>query len=260
MTHEQLIESAAGYALGVLDADERSEFESHLTGCAQCRAEVDSYRETVGLVGTVAPPAVPANSAALRARILERASAARPIASAPSARARQRDSWVPWTAAAASIAIAAFSTWLYASQRDRNTRMQEELTAARNELAARDSALAALMGPEVHVVSLAQATNKPAARVFWNHTRNVFVVTAHALPPAPDGKTYQLWAISKGKPPVSMGTFNPDADGGAIVLPVSTAVNEAGFIDFCALTVEPQGGSSQPTETPRLIGSWRHVD
>jgi len=37
-------------------------------------------------------------------------------------------------------------------------------------------------------------------------------------------------------------------------------INDAGYIDNCALTLEPAGGSSQPTETPRLVGAWRHVD
>jgi anti-sigma-K factor RskA len=258
MTHEQLSESAASYALGVLDADEQSAFEAHLHGCEQCRAEVDSYRETVGLLGQAAPRVEPANPDALRARILEQARAVRPIASAPAV--RRRGSWMPYMATAASLAIAGFSVWLYVAQRDRNTIVEQQLATARAELAARDSALAAFMGPEVHVVSLAAGTAKPAARVFWNHTRNVFVVTAHDLPPAPAGKAYQLWAIAKGKAPMSMGTFKPSAGGSPEIITVAQNILDAGFIDFCALTVEPEGGSPQPTETPRMIGPWRHVD
>ena len=98
-------------------------------------------------------------------------------------------------------------------------------------------------------------------RVFWNHTRNVFIVTAFNVPRAPEGKTYQLWAIRDGRPPLSMGTFNTDATGRAVaIVPVPADVTAGGFIDDCALTMEPASGSPQPTETPRLVGAWRHVD
>ncbi|MEO6445041.1 MAG: anti-sigma factor, partial [Gemmatimonadaceae bacterium] len=96
--------------------------------------------------------------------------------------------------------------------------------------------------------------------VFWNHTKNVFVVTAFNVPQAPKGKVYQLWAMRNGKEPLSMGTFNPDPSGRALaVIPVGS-IADAGRIDDCAMTLEPEGGSPQPTEAPRLRGAWRHVD
>jgi anti-sigma-K factor RskA len=96
-----------------------------------------------------------------------------------------------------------------------------------------DDAFHAFLGPEVHLVSLAEAEAKPGARVFWNHTRSVFIVTAFNTSRAPDGKTYQLWAIVKGQQPVSMGTYNADADGRAtVIVPVSTAVNGIDLVDL----------------------------
>jgi hypothetical protein len=41
---------------------------------------------------------------------------------------------------------------------------------------------------------------------------------------------------------------------------VGEGITDGGYIDDCALTVEPGGGSAAPSEAPRLIGSWRHVD
>ncbi|MEP7346282.1 MAG: anti-sigma factor, partial [Gemmatimonadaceae bacterium] len=114
---------------------------------------------------------------------------------------------------------------------------------------------------EVHVVSLSEPEQKPKMRVYWNHTRNLFIVTAFNIPRAPVGKTYQLWALVKGKAPISMGTFNPDESGHATeTIQVASNIIDAGHIDNCALTLEPAGGSPQPTETPRLMGAWRHVD
>ena len=201
MTHQELIESAASYALDALDGDERAQFEAHLAGCPECHTEVAAYREVAGALAHTAPAAVIQRPDALRERIL-------------------RD-------------------------------------ARRG-----DSTLAALVRPEVHVVSLVAAPGqKPALRVFWNQTRQIFVVAAQAMPPVPAGRTCQLWAIRKGKPPMSMGTFAPSPSGRTIaLLAVPSEITDGGLIDECALTVEPMGGSPQPTETPRLAGAWRHVD
>jgi anti-sigma-K factor RskA len=147
------------------------------------------------------------------------------------------------------------------TERDERSRLALQLERVRTDLAVRDSTIAAFLGPEVHVVSLSPTGEKPSMRVFWNHTRNIFIVTAFNVPRAPDGKTYQLWAIRKGQQPLSMGTFNTDATGRATaILAVANVITDGGFIDLCGLTMEPAGGSSQPSETPRLVGSWRHTD
>lgn len=243
MTDHRWLDDAAAYALGALDGESRRTFEGHLADCGVCRAEVRNLREVTGLLVRAVPAARP--PAGLRDRVL---------AEARRARLRRRRSVAPWLAAAASvlIAVGAGVGWL----RERAARR-----ALAADVAARDSTLAALLGPEVHVVSLAATNREPTARVFWNHRRAVFIVTAFDLPPAPAGRTYQLWAIQQGKAPRSMGTFNTNAAGRAtVVLPVDAVITQAGFIDLCGLTQEPAGGSPQPTETPRLVGTWRHTD
>ncbi|MGH7504177.1 MAG: zf-HC2 domain-containing protein, partial [Longimicrobiales bacterium] len=62
MTHRELSESAAAYALGALDEDESAAFASHLEGCADCRAKVDAFRQVVGALGHAVPAAQPADS------------------------------------------------------------------------------------------------------------------------------------------------------------------------------------------------------
>jgi anti-sigma-K factor RskA len=269
MTHQELIDSAAAYALGSLDGEELEAFEEHLPDCDVCRAEVASFRETVGLLALPLPPVRPVSEDALRVRVLERAQQARPAPKARGWRApgwrahgwRPRATHLAWTAAAACLALAAVGGLAYRAERGARAIVAADLAAARAELAVRDSTLAALLGPEVHVVSLRAPQRAPSVRVFWNHTRDLFIVTAFDLPPAPPGRTYQLWAMPRGKRPVSMGTFEVDARGRAArVIPVTPAVEAGGFIDECGLTVEPAGGSPQPTERPRLLGTWRHAD
>lgn len=253
MTEHEWRDQAAGYAMGSLEADERQRFEAHLAECGACRADVASFREVVGLLAYGAPPAsVPAN---LRERVTAEARRVRPLP-----RPRRVTPAVAGLAAAASIA-AVVGLGALARARSEQRALAALLAAARAELAARDSTIAALLGPELHVVSLSATGQEPSVRVFWNHPRSLFVVTAFNLPPAPAGRVYQLWAIPKDKAPISMGTFTTGADGrSTVVVPVSSAVLEAGFIDFCGLTVEPEGGSPQPTEAPRLLGTWRHSE
>lgn len=256
--HEQWAESAAAYAIGALDEGERAVFEQHLASCATCRGDVRELREAAALLAYAAPDSS-APSAELRERVLREAREVRPIASA--AARRSRFNVVPWLAAAASLTLAAVTAQSLRSERAERARLTQQLQQVRTDLAVRDSTIAAFLGPEVHVVSLSPTGEKPSMRVFWNHTRNVFIVTAFNVPRAPEGKTYQLWAIRKGKAPLSMGTFNTDANGRATaILAVASDITQGGFIDLCGLTMEPAGGSTQPTETPRLVGAWRHTD
>jgi len=270
MTHQELIESAASYALDALDEEERAVFEAHLAGCPECQSEVAAYREVAGILAHAAPSAA-MPSPALRDRIMREARHVRPIATArpvlstaapAGSTSKTRSAILPWAVAGAAIAAALAFAIVYKGERDEASKLRERLLSAEATLARDDSTLAAFLGPEVHVVSLTVASEaKPRMRVFWNHTRKTFIVTALNMPPAPAGKTYQLWAIRKGKPPMSMGTFDPDPSGRTTTtLAVANEINDGGFIDDCALTVEPVGGSPQPTETPRMIGSWRHVD
>ena len=302
MTHQELLDSAASYALGALDGDERAALEAHLPGCAECQAAVASFQEVAATLAAAAPPAPPMrNGDAVRARLVQRAHedrVARGVGVSPGeapvgvtrvgeaparetpagdardtpvrdiATARGARPWATragWLAAAAALALAAVLGSALRSERAERTaeraRLAAELADARTQLALRDSTLAAFLGPEVHVVSLAEPSAKPTVRVFWNHTRQVFIITAQGLPAPPPGKTYQLWALRNGQQPLSMGTFASNASGrAAVVVPVSAEITAGGFIHNCALTVEPAGGSAGPTETPRLVGEWRHTD
>ncbi|MEO6446273.1 MAG: anti-sigma factor, partial [Gemmatimonadaceae bacterium] len=235
MTHQELRASAAAYALGALDGAELAAFEAHLEACAECRVEVDAHREVAGLLAYAAPSVQPRAGASLRDRIMADAAQARPIRSARPAAAsvaplraagRTRASRVGWLAAAACLTIAVVSGVAYRNTSAENERLVQSLGATRRDaestrvaLAARDSTLSAFFGPMVHVVSLSEGGGRePSARVFWNHTKNVFVVTAFNVPQAPKGRVYQLWAMRNGKAPLSMGTFTPDPSGRALAV------------------------------------------
>jgi anti-sigma-K factor RskA len=74
------------------------------------------------------------------------------------------------------------------------------------------------------------------------------ILVAENMPPAPEGKTYQIWVI-KGDTPEPSGLFEPRGDSVAVV--VENPVKGA---DAVAVTIEPEVGSKEPTTDPMLVG------
>lgn len=69
---------------------------------------------------------------------------------------------------------------------------------------------------------------------------------ASALAPPPSGKVYQLWYRAPGETAMrSAGTFRPDGSGAVVE---ETRILSAA--DLLAVTLEPAGGSPQPTSAP----------
>jgi anti-sigma factor ChrR (cupin superfamily) len=66
--NDDLREFASSYALGALPAEESAAYEAHLQGCEVCRAEVASFREVTGAIGSTADPEIPRGQ--LRERLM----------------------------------------------------------------------------------------------------------------------------------------------------------------------------------------------
>ena len=78
---------------------------------------------------------------------------------------------------------------------------------------------------------------------------------AFDLPPIPSDKDYQLWFLpeTKGAKPVSAGILAPGPGGsqfGSIPIPADLKK-----INGAAISLEPKGGSPQPTEV-KAGGPW----
>ena len=70
------------------------------------------------------------------------------------------------------------------------------------------------------------------------------VITTEDMVPAPDGKDYELWFMSPDEEFTSAGLM-PDSADQTVVLDGSAATAAA-----VGITVEPDGGSDQPTTKP----------
>ena len=240
-THEELKANAAGYVLGSLDPEDRRAFESHLAGCAECSAEVASLWPVVGALATAVPQVTP--RAELRDRILSKAAGgARADAHVHDRKSPAALTWLP-LAAAIVIAVGA---GIYVARLQRQI---GELQARFDQAQATTEVLAA---PDLARIDLQGQPVAPdaRARALWSRSRGL-VFTAANLPPAPEGKAYQVWVVT-AQAPISAGLLTPDSSGigsqyymtpADIAPPVAVAV-----------TLEPAGGVPAPTGERYLVG------
>lgn len=249
---------AAGYALDALDGDDLVRFREHLAeGCPTCEVVVRDSHEALAALARQALPVIPPASvkSALLARIAVGAAT-----SAPSAR-RSRPRWVPWavgTAAAVVVVATAFVTGMLVAGRYQaevgrlsaetaalRERVQRDEAALREQLVASARVLDLLADPATRVVTLrgGDPAARATGRVVWNDAGGGHLFVAD-LPPAPPGKTYELWTIT-GRAPRPAGLFDVDASGraGRRLEPVG----EGGPVDVFAITLEPAGGVPAPT-------------
>jgi anti-sigma-K factor RskA len=247
-THEELKANAAGYVLGSLDAEERRAFESHLAGCAECSAEVASLRPVVGALASVVPQVTP--RAELRDRILsaggEEAGQGTGLKTRPyTVHDRKSPAALSWLPLAAAIVIAVGAA-VYV------VRLQRQIGELQARFDQAQATTAVLAAPDLARIDLQGQPLAPdaRARALWSRSRGL-VFTAANLPPAPEGKSYQVWVVT-AQAPISAGLLTPDSSGVGTqyyMTPADIAPPVA-----VAVTLEPAGGVPAPTGERYLVG------
>jgi len=219
MTCEQLKEEYELHALGIASTIEGAEIENHLrSGCVNCTDGVMQALVTNSRIMQIAPDVeVPKR---LRKRVLASVGVETP-----------QWGWrLAWAAGFAALIVGMVGLGV-----------QGKRNAA--EVAGAREALSILNEPETRQVVFGEnAPNPPKGRVFVNSKQGVLLIASN-LPPAPAGKTYEMWVIPKGGAPRPAGTFQAGAQGTAMhILPgvVESSVT-------LAVTVEPEAGSPAPT-------------
>lgn len=218
----------APYALDALDRDERTRFESHLDQCVDCQVELDGFVATAVRLGDAVNQTPPA---ALRARLLSeitRTPQERPVVTALAQRRGLRRT-LPRLAVAAAFIIGAVGTGGFVVERQNAAEEHDQNVAISSVLGADDVASEAKTFSTGGSVKLYSSASADSA-----------VIIAKRLPSPGKGKVYQVWMINKSGP-TSQGTF--ETGGQMIMRGVAGA-------DRVAVTVEPEGGSTQPTTAP----------
>jgi anti-sigma-K factor RskA len=243
---------APGYALGALTPDETRAFEAALANRPDLQREVAEYRETGALL---AEQSAIAPSPEVRTRLRERVRAGSPGVPPGEGSPPGRKPFAPVATAMALAAMLLLSIGLTlkVGVLSEAVRSRDSLLAdGARRLAAREATLNAILEPEVQLTTLTAAGAAPVVQIFYNKVKRQVMVHAFRLAPASAGRVYQLWLMPKSGDPIPSRTFNTEADGHALVESVEVPAGEtiAGF----AVSIEPQGGSAQPTTVPILYG------
>ena len=211
------------YALDAVDDLERARFEQHLADCEDCRTEVASLREAAALLSettlTTPPPA-------LRSAVLQGISTVRPLPPVTTRTPVVQRRWFPLLVAAALLAVLGSVLW-------QPWATEEPVSTADRVLAAADA--------QRVVVDLGDAGQ---AEVVRSVSEDRAVIVTKDMAPPPEGSVYELWFQSPSTDMVPAGLM-PAA-------PDQTVVLEGSAADALAvgITVEPEGGSEQPTSDP----------
>ena len=252
---------AGAYALDALDPGaELTRFTRHLQRCQSCASEVRGFREVATAMAFAATAEAPA---AMRERVMTAAARTRQLPPEIRTHARPRRTrgsapWIPWLSGAvatAAIAVAVFFGFAQAhtqhqlnqarAQNQTLTQLQARVEAELTQAREHDQALAQILGAP-HVTLLSHSTSKGGvAVVVLDAATRKLVVATSGLPALPAGQVYQLWLIGPVKI-VSAGLL-PAAQAGATTPVVATGIVKG---DKLGLTVEPAGGTNQPTTNP----------
>ncbi|WND33248.1 anti-sigma factor [Streptomyces sp. BB1-1-1] len=247
MRTEDLHSLTGAYALHALPDDERAAFERHLPDCGSCEQESLEFAAAaarLGLAATVSPGPV------LKDRVLHRITTVRQVppgggtverARRVVPRGRGLARWALAACVAAAAGLGGTAVWQYERAQDageRATQAQQRAEELAGVLAAPDAAS--------RTVRLADGASGTLV-VSDRQDRAVFLASGMAEPPA--GKVYQLWFDDHGTMR-SAGLMDRGRGSQAVLM--EGAVDDAAGV---GITVEPAGGSQQPTSTPIALMS-----
>jgi anti-sigma-K factor RskA len=218
---------SGAYAVDALSTDEAMQFATHLETCQACRDEVRELQAaaaTMGASEAVAPPA------ALKARILaaaDRTPQLPPkVTRIEAARSRRWTTWVG-AAAAAVVLIVAAAFGIGQMQQDNESPVASDSVSS--VFHAADAKTKTVITPQGRL------------KLAMSEQSGQMAVATSSLHRLPNAKVYQMWALHNGKA-TSVGVIDHPKTGKVMPIPASGTT--------VAITVEPEGGSKQPTSHP----------
>jgi anti-sigma-K factor RskA len=156
---------------------------------------------------------------------------------------------VRWLLIAATALLAFTSAYLF-TQNAKLAREQDNLSLERNslseELAAWRRQVDDMVSPKTRVIAMVGDENPQAnAKVVWDTKAQQWAVYIFDLPAPPSDNDYQLWYVTKNAK-ISAKVFSTDGQGRA-VLKLTLPPDASAGLAATAVTLEPRGGSPQPT-------------
>ncbi len=237
------------YAVNALPTEERVDFERHLRMCSACEEEVRELQATAALLAVAAAITPPP---ALRERVMAGVGRVRQVGpdilpgireARPERRRTQRfGQWpqraVALGAAALVLAVAGLGVLTY--------QQRQELATQRATIAGMAELNDLLAAVDARLSSV--TTDEAIGTVIASKQQNKAVFLSSGLPEVASNRTYQLWVIT-AEGTNSVGLLQR-SEGGTTAPALATGTSGARSL---AVTVEPAGGSIQPTTQPVLL-------
>jgi len=242
------------YALEALTDEERQLVEKYLAEHPEARQQVEEMSSAASALPQTVAPVQPSPQVkqALMARVASDAEArARPATNAarqPSRRVMRFENFFrTFSLVTAAIAI----IWVILLNLQ-VSRLRNEISALNERLTAQSESLEQIIAnmPEstpsdVITVSLKGTEVQPRAQgqLIADPNSQSAVLVIGGLPKLEAGQTYQVWLI--GGAPVSAGLLTVDEEGQGVL--IVTSKEAIGSFQSIGISVEPEGGSPQPT-------------
>ena len=255
--NEKMEELLTFYALDAVTDSERQQVEAYVAANPEARLRLDEMLSTASALAYASEPLAP--PPALKRTLMDRVNAdaekrfAPPAPIQPSAWSRFIKSLQPRAGSLFPQAVAAFSLFIALavgawglSLRNEMKSLQAQTAQLQAEVAEQQEMLAVIASLNTETFEVAGTESQPESygRLFADTETGSAVLVVAGLDQLEAGKTYEFWLI-KGETPVAAGTFEVNEEGGA-TLKVSHAVTPGSY-DAVGVSVEPEGGSEQPT-------------
>ncbi len=236
MDHERFDELKGAFVLGALPEGERRELEEYLAAHPERQAEIDELSTVAGLLALSPQEQEPPPELRRSIMGVVEAEAERPRAQPrESGLARIREFLGARTLAlgAAALLVIGLFSW--------NMLLQGEL----NELQSQANSPPAPQASRLVALHGSGAAQQARVEVVILKNQRA-VLMAEDMPPVAEDKTFEIWVMENDVPKPS-GLFEPNE--GPVAVALKNPVEGA---DAIAISVEPKGGSSQPTTDPML--------
>jgi anti-sigma-K factor RskA len=238
------------YALDALTEEEREQVEAYLAVHPEARAQAEEMVRAASALHQAVSPVEPAprTRTALMARVAADERASSQVHTTPAPRLNRFASlFRPLGFAVAALGL----IWILLLNLQ-VVGLNRQVTALHEALAAQSISLDQIIQKlpkgtptDTITVSLKGTDVEPQAQgqLIATPTSQSAVLVVTGLPPLESGKTYQVWLISGA--PVSAGLLTVDANGQGVL--IITSQEAIGSFKSLGISVEPEGGSPQPT-------------
>lgn len=232
------------YALDQLSPPERAEVEGYVMQYPELQAELSEIERSLELFAQAQASSPPTElMQAINQQIDQ-------LESSTATSAAGNNKWWKWLSGVALAGLLAMIYFYFQEQQqqqDELAQLQEQLEDCEERsavLADLQQQIALVADPHSQYIELAGTADHldAQAAVVYNSDKQATLFAPSGLPPIPSDRQYQLWAIVDGAT-ISLGVFDAPADSEQLLLNLPFEAE----VDAFAITLEPRGGSVNPT-------------